>query len=408
MLEQPYFGQRLRALRLSRSLSQAALAGAEMSTGYLSRLESGARPPTTRIVGYLAERLGVPVTAFEPEKGPGLAEVLASVTSQRDEDLDEALTGPLVEALSADEHHDPALRWQALWLLARIHAKQGRYEQEYVLLAELSDLAGVLRIPELRARVYTQRSRCALNLGLAEEAREYAAEAVTAASSLTLSDRAGALLALVSAEAEAGRLAEARAHVVELCELTEPAGASLSTMALWAAATVAIRQGAYPEATKLMDRAVENLDSREDLALWLRLRLASASLQLQIVPPQTASARAALEQIGPALELVGTEVHRQEALLVRAHLACAEGDLEQARALCADAAARDVTLSFRDRIRLRMLDGKLDILAERTDQAVQRMRDLAEQARAAHHVELAAEIWRTLAETLEEWHRSRS
>lgn len=407
MLEQPYFGQRLRALRLGRSLSQAALAGAEMSTGYLSRLESGARPPNAKIVRYLAERLGVPVGAFEPEQGPGLAEVLASVTSVPDEDLDEALTGPLAEALSADEHHDPALRWQALWLLARIRGRQGQYEQEYTLLAELSELADTLQVPELRARAYIRRSRCALNLGLVEEAREYAADAVAAAFQLTLPDRAAALLTLVSAEAEAGRLAEARAHAEQLCGLTEPAGGSSFTTALWAAATVAIRQGAYAEATKLMDRALENLDGHQDLALRLRLRLASASLQLQIVPPRTADARAALEHIGPALELVGTEVHRQEALVVRAHLAYAEGDLDQAGALCAEAAAWDGKLSFRDRIRLQMLNGKLDILADRTDQGVQRMRDLAEQAHAAHHVELAAEIWRSLAEALEEWRRSR-
>ncbi|MEU6406405.1 helix-turn-helix transcriptional regulator [Streptomyces sp. NPDC046985] len=408
MLEQPYFGQRLRALRLGRSLSQAALAGAEMSTGYLSRLESGARPPNARIVRYLAERLGVPLAAFEPDQGPGLAEVLASVTSVPDEDLDEGLTGLLAKALSADGRRDPALRWQALWLLARIRGRQGQYEQEFVLLAELSDLAETLRVPELRARAYARRSRCALNLGQVEQAREYAADAVAAASGLTLPDQAAALLTLVSAEAEAGWLAQARAHAEQLCGLAEPAGGAAFTTALWAAATVAIRQGAYAEATKLMDRALENLDSHQDLALWLRLRLASASLQLQIVPPQTDDARAALEHIGPALELIGTEVHRQEALVVRAHLAYEEGDLDRSRELCAEAAAWDVKLSFRDRTRLQMLEGKLDILAHRTDQGVQRMRDLAEQAHAARHVELAAEIWRSLAETLEERRRSRS
>ncbi|MET8228406.1 helix-turn-helix transcriptional regulator, partial [Streptomyces sp. NPDC005301] len=46
MLRQPAFGRRLRGLRVARGLSQTALVGEGMSTGYLSRLESGARQPT--------------------------------------------------------------------------------------------------------------------------------------------------------------------------------------------------------------------------------------------------------------------------------------------------------------------------------------------------------------------------
>ncbi|XIE81676.1 helix-turn-helix domain-containing protein [Streptomyces sp. SBR177] len=81
MLEQPIFGRRLRELRLERGLSQAALAGHEISTGYLSRLESGARPPTDRVVAYLAERLGVPASTFAEVETGSLAHVLARVTS---------------------------------------------------------------------------------------------------------------------------------------------------------------------------------------------------------------------------------------------------------------------------------------------------------------------------------------
>ncbi|MFD5141820.1 helix-turn-helix domain-containing protein [Streptomyces sp. NPDC058401] len=401
MLEQPHFGQRLRALRVGRGLSQAALAGDAMSTGYLSRLESGARPPTAKSVDYLAERLDVPVSAFAREKGPVLGQVLASATSVADE-LDEVLADPLAEALRADDGKDPALRWQALWLLARMRGRQGRCTEEYELTAELHRLADDLGVVELRVRAYTQHSRCARSIGRIAEACEYAAGAVDAAAGLTLTDRAGALHALVSAEAEAGRLAEAEAHARELCALTGPVGGSTHTRALWAAATVGIRRGAYQEANDLLERALEGLDSHEDPGLWLRLRLAAASLLLQIVPPQTAKARATLEQVGPALDLVGTEVRRQEALLLHAQLACAEGDLARARELCDQAEALELRLSFRDRIRLQVLSGRLDVLAGRTALGIQRLSDLARQAVEAHNVELAAETWRTLAEALAE------
>src|SRR5690348_2541740 len=100
MLEQPAFGQRLRALRLERGLSQAALAAGGMSTGYLSRLESGARPPTSRVIDHLAQRLGVPVSAFQAAPGRSLAQVLAAViSSEAGDDLTETLT----EALPAGD-----------------------------------------------------------------------------------------------------------------------------------------------------------------------------------------------------------------------------------------------------------------------------------------------------------------
>ncbi|CAM5601667.1 ATP/maltotriose-dependent transcriptional regulator MalT OS=Streptomyces griseomycini OX=66895 GN=FHS37_004078 PE=4 SV=1 [Streptomyces griseomycini] len=53
-----------------------------MSTGYLSRLESGERRPTERAVAYLAGRLGVEAAALtRVAEGRSLSHVLAAVTS---------------------------------------------------------------------------------------------------------------------------------------------------------------------------------------------------------------------------------------------------------------------------------------------------------------------------------------
>src|SRR5262249_22333014 len=134
MLEQPYFGKRLKALRLERGLSQAALAGDEMSTPYLSRLESGARRPTTWVVNYLAKRLKVSPRAFEHAQDHSLAQALASVISADDEDLAMELT----KALHTGEQPAAALQWQALWLLAKAHGRQGRPEEEHQALVQLA------------------------------------------------------------------------------------------------------------------------------------------------------------------------------------------------------------------------------------------------------------------------------
>jgi tetratricopeptide (TPR) repeat protein len=340
------------------------------------------------------------VSSFAARRGASLAELLASVASAAEERPPEEVAEALTEALRNDDGQAPALRWQALWLLVRTRGAQGRHGDEYTLLAELAELARELALPELRARVCAQLSRCALTLGDTAAAREHAGEAVALAAGLPAGDRVAALQALVSAEAEAGRLAEARGHAEQMCGLTEERGGAAYTKALWATAAVCIRQGAHREARDLLERALHTLDSREDLVLWMRLRLAAASLLLQITPQPTARARALLEETGPALELVGTERHRQEVLAIRAHLAFAEGRPDEARALCAEAERTGALLSFRDHIRLQALRGRLDILDGRTESGVRRMRELAARAQEARNVELAAETWRGLAETL--------
>lgn len=82
-LKQPDFGRRLKQLRTERHLSQAALAGEGVSPGYLSRLESGARPPTAQVVAYIAQRLNITVEELsgEPSEVSSLARALISATS---------------------------------------------------------------------------------------------------------------------------------------------------------------------------------------------------------------------------------------------------------------------------------------------------------------------------------------
>ncbi|MCZ0997915.1 helix-turn-helix transcriptional regulator [Streptomyces mirabilis] len=100
MLRQPAFGHRLKKLRTAQGLSQTALAGEGMSTGYLSRLESGARQPTDRAVGYLAGRLGLDVADFEEPVTGSLAHALTLASSTGSADA----IGALRAALAAEGH----------------------------------------------------------------------------------------------------------------------------------------------------------------------------------------------------------------------------------------------------------------------------------------------------------------
>ncbi|MEV7907953.1 helix-turn-helix domain-containing protein, partial [Streptomyces anulatus] len=58
MPSQGTIGDRVRGLRLSRRMSQAQLAGPDLSDSYVSLIESGKRTPTPVVARLLAERLG--------------------------------------------------------------------------------------------------------------------------------------------------------------------------------------------------------------------------------------------------------------------------------------------------------------------------------------------------------------
>ncbi|MGX6601628.1 helix-turn-helix domain-containing protein [Micromonosporaceae bacterium Da 78-11] len=406
MLPQPAFGVRLRALREKHGLSQAALAEGGLSTGYLSRLESGARPPTARAVTYLAQRLGVPISALESPDGTELqattpaspfAQILAAVISATD---DNSVAEPLAEALRSDDKWDPALRWQAIWLLAEMRGAQGEREEQCRLLQELVELSENLHAPPLEARAQTQLSRCMRTLGDITAARDHALQAHHIADQLSLTDQANALQALVSAEAEAGQLTDARTHADELCDLTRNAGGTLPAEALWAAATVRIREGHHTEALTLLEDALHHTDARQDLILWMRLQLAAASLCLQMTPTQPARARTALDTVAPVLNLIGTDRHQQELQSLLATLAFEEGNYDDAWQITTTIDNQRPLLSFRDSIKIAALRARLVILRGDSAQGIQLLQNLANDAQQAQNVELAAELWRNLAETL--------
>ncbi|MFE2377234.1 helix-turn-helix domain-containing protein [Streptomyces sp. NPDC059398] len=398
-MEQPLFGRRLRELRQARGLSQARLAGDEISTGYLSRLESGARQPTERVVSYLASQLGVEREAFTVSPGTSLAHALSLASSSEDGESME----PLVSALRGADSGDLLLRWQALWLLARGRRKLGDQAQELACLEELSEITDELGLPELQCRTWSSLARCLRATGQVRRAIEVARKAVEIAQRARLSvhDTGTALMALVSAEAEDGRLAEARTHSDELVSLVEGFKGTLRSEVLWSAATVLFRQGEQKRALRSMEEALEGLHSNTDLSLWVRLRLAAASLCLQSTPPLTGPATLRLCQAESALEFVRTPLMQQEFLTLKAHLAFEEGRYEEAHALLGELQGQEVLLTYRDRIRLGVLSSRLMILEGEARKGLAQLKQLGEEAHGAGNMGLAAEIWRTMAEILD-------
>ncbi|SEQ84887.1 helix-turn-helix domain-containing protein [Streptomyces radiopugnans] len=402
MLGQPHFGRRLRKLRLERGLSQAAVVGEGMSTGYLSRLESGERRPTPRAVTYLAQRLGVDVSALsEPLGGGSLGHALAAASSAPP---GADSTVGLLRALRDDERAEPTDRWHALWLLSRVDNSNGDHERERGRLRELIELSEFLAAPELRARTNIQYARCLRALGDLRTAESAAVTALAIAreEDLQVADTMAALVVLIGVETEMGRLDAADRYVHELeRDLLPAATASQTAEALWAASLVSHRQGDHATAQNRLETALSLLRSRDDLALWTRLRTAATAAALEMSPPRLEAARRWLDEAEAAIELTGTPLQVQELRALRAHLAFHQGELDEARALCRALLSDDgLRLPYRDRARLLVLEGRLTILDGRVDEGITTLEQLGHQAAGSRNLDLAAHVWQSLATTL--------
>lgn len=405
ILEQPLFGQRVRELRTGRGLSQAALAEPGMSTSYLSRLESGSRPPTPKAVAYLAERLDVPRSAFNSASSSAVTQLLARGISATDGRGSEGILDSLNNAAKAGTEEDTALQWQMLWMLASAPSAETDLVAEEHTLQRLVRLSDEIGLPELQVRSRVKLARFHRLSGSPETGSARAEEAVTLAREpgVAANDLCRALLAAISAEAESGRLTLARERVDELCELVEAnpdLPPSLAAEARWSAASVRVRQGEHEAARDHLETAMRDLDSHDDILLWTRLRIAAASLYLQMAPRLTDRAAACLAEAEVPISLVGTRLHEQEYRVVATQLAFYLGDFARAEQLCAELAGEPSLLSYRDGVRLEMLRIRLRFQAGAVREAVEEMTSLATRLQDSSNTDLTAEAWRNLAEAL--------
>ncbi|MDL4773406.1 helix-turn-helix domain-containing protein [Actinomadura xylanilytica] len=136
-------GERVRNLRLTRRLSQAQLAGHDLSDSYISLIESGKRTPTPTVLRMLAERLGCTpeylAEGVEPEQRAHLEvrerhahlALLAGDPATAEAGFDDVI----------DRSDDPDLTSRARWGRARALEELGRTGQAITLFEELREQA---------------------------------------------------------------------------------------------------------------------------------------------------------------------------------------------------------------------------------------------------------------------------
>ncbi|MEO5873649.1 MAG: helix-turn-helix domain-containing protein [Streptosporangiaceae bacterium] len=274
-------GERVRDLRLSRRLSQAQLAGHDLSDSYISLIESGKRTPTPSVVRLLSERLGCTAEylseGIEPEQRAHV-EVRArhAELALLAGDGENALAG-FDEVVAADDN--PELTLRARWGRARSLELMERTGEAITAFEELRELAErdsgrTSWIPSVIAL-----SRCyhtVGDLGQSLALGERALSRLTELGLRTGEDRAEVARVLLLAWLDRSDSDKAR---VLSREMIAPIG--VDTGSLHAASVLALQEGALGDAAYLADQAIAAHGSGVRARTQARLQVAGARTLLR-------------------------------------------------------------------------------------------------------------------------------
>lgn len=301
MPSQGSVGERVRNLRLSKHLSQAQLAGTELSDSYISLIESGKRTPTPAVVRLLASRLGcLPEylsEGIEPEERLHLqVRARHAELALLSGDSRQALEW-FTEIIDAVDN-DPDLVKRARWGRAQALESLGRGEEAIKALEELREeagrdrgRAGWLPVIVVLARCY----RAAGDLGRTTALGESALNRLADLGLLGGEDAAEVGRTLIATYLDRGDPAQARDLAERLLAAAETDPAAMIS-AYMDASRRALDEGEGGESLYLAEQALA-LHAGGDLAkAQARLRVMSARTLL----PANASPVAA----GKALDLL--------------------------------------------------------------------------------------------------------
>lgn len=266
MPSQGTIGDRVRGLRLNRRMSQAQLAGPDLSDSYVSLIESGKRTPTPVVARLLAERLGCttefllhgiePRQRIDTELGLRHAEL-----ELRHGDAATA-ADRFTEIVKAADEENAMLTAQARFGRARALEAQGRLGQAVEAFERLRREAAAHpeRLADLPLTIAL--SRCYQRAGDRLRARDLAASALAQASRLAILQGELAIdlaVALIETRGEREGDSAAMTFVRQVLDVSGPPEVmdrSGEIHALWQASIAAAAGEDSALAVKLADDAI--------------------------------------------------------------------------------------------------------------------------------------------------------
>lgn len=295
-------GERLRAARVARGLTQSALGAQTASTGYISRIESGQRRPNAKTLVELAGRLGV-----------GLEQLLGGVAPAEYDELRLALdfaelsleSGDAAEALQqAGGVLDRARTAQidefverAAFVHARACEALGELDDAVLELERLVS-GDDFSLVHIRAGIALTRCyRDSGDLSLAIESGQRLLDRLDG-TGLEQTDEAVQLAAtLASAYFERGDVS----HAIRICRTAatraeELGSATARASAYWNASIMEAHRGNTQAAIPLAERALALLGEGQDSRNLARLRTQLGTFHLAADPPEIDEAVEQLSQ----------------------------------------------------------------------------------------------------------------
>ncbi|WP_188189067.1 helix-turn-helix domain-containing protein [Nonomuraea sp. SYSU D8015] len=340
MPSQGTIGDRVRGLRLNRRMSQAQLAGPDLSDSYVSLIESGKRTPTPVVARLLAERLGC-TTEFllhgiEPRQR------IDTELGLRHAELELQHGDPVIaadrftEIVKAADEENAMLTAQARFGRARALEAQGRLGQAVEAFERLRREAAAHpeRLADLPLTIAL--SRCYQRAGDRLRARDLAAYALEQAERLSINegeisiDLAAALVeARGERESDSPELAYVK-RVLDTAGVPHVVDRSGEIHALWHASAAAAAGEDSALAVRLADDAI--MAGRESR---LALQLARAAMHWSRIP--TAPIDEAERLIAAASKVFAafptTTREYGESLVVHARVRLRAGDAARAAEL---------------------------------------------------------------------------
>jgi len=345
-------GQRLRALRKERGLSQSDLAGDLVSPSYVSLIESGQRSPERDVLEGLARKLGCSVLYLESGVAP------EEITEQRLklQFAEIALaSGSAVEASSQFASLSGAgngeIRLAASWgqarcleLLGELHPALAEYDGLLdAARAGLPGAPGLLTLLMGRCRLYKQAGDFARSIEVGEEAlrevRDLGLEGTEEEIKLAST--------LVASYLARGDLFSAQHLADQVIERAERLGSRTARgSAYWNATLVAADAGQLTLALDLASRTLALLSESSPDEKLAGMRITKAWLLLRCDPPQLDEANALLArahevmaEASNAPDLASCETEMARSALMQGDYAVAGHYAEQAAARLVDPAS---------------------------------------------------------------------
>jgi transcriptional regulator with XRE-family HTH domain len=332
-------GRRLRAARVAKGLTQSELAGPGLSVGYVSRMESGQRRPTGKVLAELASRLGAPLEQLLGGMAPREVDEIRLMLDYAELALESGEPQEAETRVREVLERVPAavddLAERARYLHARALEAQGRSDDAILELEELlaggaSDLTRVKAGIAL-SRVYRDSGDLGRAIDTGEQILVRLADA-----GLDSCDEAVQLAVTVAAgyfeRGDSG-------HAVRICRTAIAKAEALGSptaraCAYWNASVMQAERGQLREAVWLAERALSLLDEGRESRNLARLRAQLGRMQLSLDPPELAAARENLEQAKQ--QLAWSSATPAELAMTELDLARADflgGDLASARLL---------------------------------------------------------------------------